>query len=67
MKEGERVVASQGKYDDTLFNDFSRKQVEMKYGGDVEDIEQFWYFLRFMLKAAEGGCVPKRFDEPHFN
>jgi len=42
LKESDRVVTSKGKYDDTIFRDFSHKQVEKRYGGDLENIDQFW-------------------------
>ena len=42
IKERERLVTVKGKFDDSLWNDMEREQVEKKYGGDVPDIEQFW-------------------------
>lgn len=42
VKEKKRVVTISGKFDDTLWKDFSREQIEKKFGGDVPDITQFW-------------------------
>lgn len=42
VKEKNRLVILKGKFDDKLWNDFKREQVEKKFGGDVRDITQFW-------------------------
>jgi hypothetical protein len=42
FKERARLITVKGKFDDTLWKDFKREQVEQKYGGDVMNITQFW-------------------------
>lgn len=43
MRKGrDRLVLVKNKYDDSLFRDYDREQIEHKYGGDVPDVVQFW-------------------------
>ena len=55
MKGRERLVILKGKFDDSLFKDFDREQVEKKYGGDVPDVTQFWPPVAFQHHLMKKG------------
>lgn len=40
--EKNRLVVLKSKYSDGLTQDYPREQLEKKYGGDIEDLDQFW-------------------------
>ena len=44
--ENNRLVILSGKFDGQLFKDFNRSQIEKRYGGDLIDLEQFWYLSK---------------------
>ena len=60
MRDRDRLVVLKGKYDDSLFKDYDREQVEKKYGGDVPDVTQFWPPVAFRHHLMKKGIKKLR-------